>query len=748
MVKKRASRNLATKAPKPEVDNPEYIDYSEELEGRSKQWCDDEDVRVTAFEIYNAVQEGFDNQAERSDLNMDYWDLYNCILNANQFYMGNTKVYVPIVHDAVNARVTRFSNQIFPTNKRYIEVISNTNEVPNGIMALMEHYVRKGRLRTEVIPALIRCGDVEGQYTIYVHWSERPRTVVQKVKAPVMLGGEEELPDPTKEEIDDIEETTLVDCHPSIEIISDNDLCVLPPVSDSLYEALENGGSVTIIRRWSKAKLAKMVKDGEIDKEEGEKYLKEFEGGSNDPTAQRKDTPKELVDAAGIKRGARGKYAQVWETWTYLTVKLEEKSDDGEHEKKEVRRLFKIYFGGPDVLLSVKRNPLWCDRLPIVSCPVEKVHGSFKGRSKVAPCNDFQIIANDAAAEGMDSAAFSMLPIVMTDPEKNPRIGSMILSLAAIWQTSPKDTSFAQFPKLYEQAFEIINSCRLQIFQTLSVNPAMITQQQTKKKPNAAEVSQEQAVDILTTADAVTVIEDGILSPMLTLFMELDHQYRNKALSVRSYGQMGARASFEEVPEIAMDNRYSIRWFGVEQARNQAAVQAQISALNVLRGIPPQQYMPYRANFAPVLLQLVENVFGPRLAPEVFVDLREQMGLPVELENQMLQDGMPLHPHPMDNHQKHIQQHYMAMQQSGDVHGTFHAHIAEHNEMFQMATQQQVAQQMQGTPGAPGGAGKGMPGQPRQGAMGGRPPMGGQRPPGMMHQDRMPGVDPSAMPRR
>lgn len=737
---KKKSKNLISKAPKDrKANDPTFEDFEDQLKGRDDELCDEEELRETITELYNGVQEAFDNQAQRSDDNMDYWDLYNCVLNANQFYQGNTKVYVPIVHDAVNARVTRFTNQIFPSNKRYVEVISNDNSMPNGLMALMESYIRKAKLRTEVIPALIRCGDIEGQYTVYVYWYKNKRSVFKRVKKPVEMEGG--LPSP-EEEVDDIEQETIVDGYPKVEIISDNDICCVPAVADSPEEALDMGGSFTILRRWSKAKLATMIADGEIDQVAGEKFLKEMEGTSEDPSLQRKDIPKDLVDAAGIKKGARGKFALVYETWVYLTRKTDEENG------KEVRRLYKCYLGGPNSILSVKRNPLWCDRLPVLSVPAEKVHGSFKGRSKVATCSDFQIIANDAAAEGMDSAAFSMLPIVMTDPEKNPRIGSMILSLSAIWETNPADTQFAQFPKLYEQAFEIINSCRTQIFQTLSVNPSMISQGAQKKKPSQAEVAQEQAVDLLTTADAVTILEDGVLSPLLVLFMELDHQYRNKELSIRAYGPLGQRSSIEQVPPVSMDNRYSIRWFGVEQARNQAAVQGQISALNVLRGIPPQLYLPYKANFAPVLLQLVENVFGPRLAPEVFQDMREQMGLPVELENKMLVQGQSLHPHPMDNHIQHIQQHQMLMQSSGDPYGTIKAHIAEHTLTMQQAQMAQMAEQQGGggMPGSPGGAGKGIQGQPRKGAMNG-PPRGGQQPAGAMHRDRLPGADPSAAPR-
>ena len=132
-------------------------------------------IRDRLQSIYDDVWQGFQAQARRSDAIMDNWDAYNAILGARQFYNGNSEIFVPIICDAVNARKTRFTNQIFPTSGRYVEVISEDGEEPNAIMALLEHYMRQARMRTLVMPAMMVNGDVEGQYNVYVTWEERPR---------------------------------------------------------------------------------------------------------------------------------------------------------------------------------------------------------------------------------------------------------------------------------------------------------------------------------------------------------------------------------------------------------------------------------------------------------------------------------------------------------------------------------------------------------------------------------------------
>ena len=119
-----------------------------------------------------------------------------------------------------------------------------------------------------------------------------------------------------------------------------------------------------------------------------------------------------MVSAAGIKGEGRGKYALVYETWSMV------KTPEG-------HRLCQTYFGGADKVLSCMRNPNWSDRIPIISEPVKKVQGSFKGIPPVASVADLQYFANDMINEAADSASFSMLPIMMTDPEEKPTSGDL-----------------------------------------------------------------------------------------------------------------------------------------------------------------------------------------------------------------------------------------------------------------------------------------------------------------------------------
>lgn len=714
----------------PYLDPPddEEFDLDEEDDkepgSRGKDLSKKRAIREQLLDVFSDVESGFGDQNDRANDQMDYWDIYNCKLTSKQFYSGNSQIFVPIVYNAVNARKTRFVNQIFPSNKRNIEVTSTDGTQPSAVTALLENYVSLSKLRTKVVPAMMLSGDIEGHYNIYVNWTDHCRYTARRIEKPVQSMEGVPVPDET---ISDIEEEKVEIGYPDVEVLSDSDVCVLPPTSDSTEEALAAGGSVTILRRWTKAKIKQMARDDLINKDAAKKLTAAMSVNLQTSETDRK---RQMVWAAGIKFDG-GRHALVYETWTELRIRRGE------------TRLCVAYFAGGDNILGCHVNPLWCDRLPLLSVPVNKISGSFKGQSLVKFCATMQYAANDAINEGMDSAAYALLPIIMTDPEKNPRVGSMVLALSAIWQTSPNDTQFAEFPPLWKDAFQIVEAAKAEIAATLSVNPSAIVSQALATRLTQAQAAVEQSADVLVTADCVTVVEEGILSPLATLFAELDHQYRDKEITVRQYGEMGLDAIMESVPPIQMDARFTFRWLGVEAAKNAQAMQQQIAGINVLRGIPPDQYQGYRLNLVPVLTQMMENLFGPRLAPLIFEDIRKQESVDPKLENQMLLEGFDLPVHPLDNDPEHMKVHMQVVQ--ADMTGVVKAHLLKHQQSMTIKSQaQMLAQQQQG--GAPGGPPQinGQAGPPRIGAQPGQV-RNGQQLPGAIHKDQM--QDASRMPR-
>jgi hypothetical protein len=219
---------------------------------------------------------------------------------------------------------------------------------------------------------------------------------------------------------------------------------------------------------------------------------------------------------------------------------------------------------------------------------------------------------------------------------------------------------------------------------------------------------------------------------MLQWFVYLDHQFRDDDMTIPAFGEMGVQLQMEKIAPVQMDRRFEFRWYGVEAARSMQQMQMQMAGINVIAKIPPQAIPGKQLDLSPVVSTWVENIFGSRLGALVFKDIKSQLTLQPEFENQLLQQGFPLAVHPLDDDPQHMQVHQQAMAQ-GDLSGSIREHMMRHQMQMQQKQQAAMVQQQQMLqPRQQGGGG------PRQGALAG-PPRGGQQPPGAVPRDQMAG---------
>ncbi len=636
-------------------------------------------IRTKLDELFSSVARGFEDQSDRADAIDDYWDCFNCVSNGNQYYKGIAQIYFPIIHDAVVALVTRYVNQMCPAFGRYIEAITTDGTTPTGIIALLEHYLRTKMFETQVLKPLLRNGDIEGQYNLLVDWGEVRRLIVSRETHGPRIKDEtgEEVEAPG-DDIDDVREDEVIEGSPSFEVLHDSDVLVQPATADSIEEALQSGGSVTIVRRWSKAAIDKAVDDGLIRAAEG-KILKASMDKVRDG-ASGKDLEKSLAEHVGIKK--KGGEATIWMTWTMLPL-----DEEGKYSEKGEPRLCRIFFGPNRAQLGAKRNPFWNDRCNLLSCPVEKMAGVFKGKSLISYVDSLQYEANDAVNEGADAATLSAAPIVTRDTSKYN--GPLVYNVGAVWDIPPDAVKLLTFPDLTPRAQTRVQMALQAIFQSLGVNPSMLPQQTRQGKPNQAQVAQEQQVDLLTTAQGVKVPVEGILTPTLAWCVDLDYQFRDKETTVRAFGDMGIQAEMQKVAPIQNRHGFLFLWRGGEQVKQAAMMQQQGTAwLNVLKGMRQELAAEgYQIHLGPLIEAGTQNIYGAPLGSRVLIDQRHQLTRPPDLENEMMAEGFTVDPHPLDNDVEHLKSHMQALQQTGDPHGTIRVHIQATQQAMQMKQQ-------------------------------------------------------------
>jgi hypothetical protein len=683
------------------------------VEDRKKDWAGDKKVAKQLSKLYLNVEKAFEDKQEQSNLIDECWDIYNCNLNANQQYNGKSQMYVPIVRDAMRARETRFINTLFPQNGRYADVIGSDGKVPYDLIALLDNYIERAKLRKDIVPGLIRAGDISGNYALYVEWGEYTRHIVSKEKTPAEL---DETGEPLEgtEEVDDVSYEEDKDELPVFSLLDTRDLVILPATCNNIRDAEVVG----VALRYSEAKIHQAINEGIFNKDEAEELI---ENMSATDTGKHINTGKKATSAAGVRTDSKGnKSALIFQVWTKLKI-------GGEW------RWTVSHFAGQDKVLGCKRNPYWNDRVPVILQAVEKEGNSIWGKSQVAPVKDLQYAANDAANMGADSAQYSLLPIVATNPEKNPNVGSLVLSMAAVWLVDPNDTKLMSFPPLWKDAFAMIGAYKDQIMQSLSVNTAMMPHGNDHKKPSQAEIAQAQQVAVESTNDPVSILQE-VLSEALEWIYDLDYQYRTKELTVRKFGSLGLQATMDQVPLLSVRERLVFKWYGIESFKAMQNVQQMISWSNILTKIPPQALNGRKVDLGPMLEYITEVTCGPRIAPKTLIDERHMMSVDVVDEEEMIDNGFPVQTHPGDNDQEHMQhhmQHYKILPTE-----YMKGHILEHQK--QMAAKAAAAAQQGRQQQLPPQGGGPKPGAQVQ------VPTGAQNPPGAVHPDNMP----MSMPRK
>lgn len=670
-----------------------------EDDGSVKNYATDKDVKEKCGKLYSQIVSGFiEEKKDQSSAIDEYWDIYNCVLGENQQYDGDAQVYEPIVHDAIEARRKRFTGLIFPNVGNNIEVISEQGDTPTATMAILQRHVKETNLRSAVSTLFLN-GDVEGQWSLMPDWKSKKRTVIKKVKKII-----------DDVEVEDVEEVEVVDEGPDVTIIPAQDLWVFPATVSNIQDA----EIVSVALRMTEDAIDDKVEEGIFLKSAVKRLSKD--AGED----QAKWAEKARSSEAGIKIKAGQKFALIYMAFTKLKI--------GGKKKPAI-----IYFGGPDNILGVIENPYWSKKIPVISEAVDKVAGSFWGKSKVAPVAALQYQLNDISNMGQDSAMYSLMPIVMTDPLKNPQYSSMVLSMAAIWATNPGDTKVVEFPPLYQHALTLRGSIKQQIMESMEVNETMLGKAPAGRK-NAQAIGAQSAEAMATIGDVGKRFEQGIMNQLLEWFYELDLQFREEELMVVQEGEHGVKEIVERIPPQQVGNRYWFRWIGADKAMGAQNVQQMIGWMNVLRGLPPQALNGRQLDLGPMIDFMNEAILGPNMAQNVLIDVRHKMSIPPEMENEILLNNLPVTPSPMDDDNHHIEVHQKAAEKTKDPTGTFRNHIMEHVKSMQEKLAQQ---QPKGQPGIPGGAGPGVAGTPRPGSIPAGPRNGAQQPAGAVHQDQL-----------
>ncbi|MHB8816900.1 MAG: hypothetical protein ACYDAE_27055, partial [Steroidobacteraceae bacterium] len=393
-----------------------------------------------------------------------------------------------------------------------------------------------------------------------------------------------ELEDPLSEQ-EDTEEEDIIEEGPEIVDFATEDLAVVPPTCNNLQKAK----AVTLRLRMS-AEAVRQMEDEGVFILPPDTDIDDF--CHADKSRDRRPAPKKQANDAGVKTEGTDHHAVIYWTMTKLDF-------GGEHKEEAY-----VYYAGPSVIVGIIKNPLWSGKRPILSEPVERIKGSFFGKSKIEPVKYIQWNLTDFWNMSQDSAMYSLLPIFTADPLKNPMWSSMVMGLAAVWPIAPDDIKQLTFAQLWKEAAQICDLMKRQIWESMDVNEMMMGKMPAGRKNNQlmGAMQQEQSTNI---TDHASRYEDSILNPLMEMLFEFDQQFRTAEVMIESRGEIGVKAKLEVIPVQQWGERYFFRWTGTDTMMGMQRMQQQIATMNVLKGVPPQMLNGRTFDATPILENLV-----------------------------------------------------------------------------------------------------------------------------------------------
>lgn len=716
-TKKKPKDDKKVAAPKPAKKPRDYnyaVDQESELVEKAADW-------------YAKIMLAHDNRNAANESIDENWRIFNCKLDENQQYSGFTEQYIPAVRDAVNARTRRKQKQTFPDNERHVTAVSQDGTRIDAILSLIEHYIRTTKLK-DICQQDNVAGDITGQWGLMVDWRKKMRMITKLVRKAVEIPIESMDPDspaaliphPTDEE-QDVEEVQEWISGPEVTCVATQDVVIIPPTAD-----YQEADCTSVKCRLSKDRCEELIAEGvfvDVDIKDLWVDIKE-----------KVDPAKDRTHEAGIQTNGTNKHCLIYRAWIYCML-------DGE------RRKFEVYFGPQGKVIGMMTLQLWGGKINLITAPVEPQAGSANGIPRVDSVKKLQWWINDCAMIAADSAQYAMMPIVMTDPLKNPAYSQMVMSMAAIWPADPNSTEVIQFPPLWKDAFTLIDWLKAQVWQSMDVTDSMMGRVPAGRKnaQQVAAMSQEANIPI---EDEGRRYEQMMLEPLVEMLFELDQQFRDEEVTIMTMGEVGIRAKMEAVPPQQYSERYFFRWRGADFMQGLQKMQANIALMNVLRGIPPSQMNRRRLDITPILDAAVELQFGPEVSCRVLIDESKSFTVPPDMEDEMMHNALDVDVHPTDNDIEHLRAHMAAAKIDGDPQGKFRIHMGMHlGQMKAKAMEQQrnVLQGAPGQPGIPGGTGPGVAGTPAPGALPAGPNANPQQPPGAISTDQI--ADPHVIPR-
>lgn len=363
------------------------------------------------------------------------------------------------------------------------------------------------------------------------------------------------------------------------------------------------------------ATIMKRARDGFYDKGEAEV------SGKGQGRSSRIEAENAKLAAQGLNAGqydSRGGWSRV--DGTEIWMDFDPKADSKEEEENPEPFVITVTSSGH--VLRAIRNPYWHKQPPFLLGRMGTVQGRIYGTGFVEAIRQLNILLNDQTNQSMDSATYTLNPVVITNP--NYVLGALSQMEPGVqWLVSDINAAirFDRPPGDLIQGGSILMAQTQAWINDFGGAPPVLQGGAAPGRAfkTATGVGTAQRNAALPLQEIVRLCEEDVWSPNLALFNSLDQQFANEDLMVPSDGR---RALLRVSPNsLAGDWLYD--WMASTQTSNQTVKGSQIAeALNLMANPQIQMLLKengVKVNPVPLLKRLYTEVFGFRDVDDMIV---------------------------------------------------------------------------------------------------------------------------------
>lgn len=592
------------------------------------------------------IEQFFNDQQAFAENLQQYWAAWACE-ELESMYDGIHDLFLPTVHDAIEAGVKRDMSVVFPTSKVWVGVLGANSDAAVGVQRMTNaHLINNGFMDTMRLG--IRTARITGNIIVYVDWVTEKREIPQ-------------LDDTTGEEFMAEE---LLHEGPIFRAVQTENFIILPIMS-TIQKAHLVGE-----RRWvSEEDFEDRLEDGYYIADKA--FTKELEHFGDNPDQ------KNIFDAKNTGIGVR--VTQGIKMIGVVDVFMD--VDIGNGKEPCV-----VTFTRNRVLRIVK-NPFRRGKRPYFAAVRKDAGTGFFGHGDAQFVKPFNIAANDLINQGLDSATYAVNPIFRVQPDKSPNWKTFLLAPGAMWVGGMVEP--IQIENLAPQAYELVMGLKQQVAETMGLVPPVPSSTPGRKAPATINAMMQAELQ-MQEADWIRNLESNVLVPICKFLLELDQDNRQEHIVFAE-----SEAEFRVIEPHLVGREFIWEWRGSTQASNPVKIQQVMTALNILSKIPPGALGDKEINIAPLLDYLFGTLLGLPNQDEIIRD--SNISIDPHIENFALMKEVTLPVNKGDNDEQHIQVHSMVQTQASQLHNQ--QHVAQ-----MLKKKQAQAQQMMGRTG-PGGQG-------------------------------------------